>query len=274
MPETDAPLIAVRGVARQFGGHGKSTAAALAELSFQVWSGELVSIVGPSGCGKTTLVRLLAGLLPASSGEILVEGRPVTGPPPGLIVVFQQYEKSLLPWRSVANNVRFAVQNQGLSSAEQRSRVDEALEAVGLADFARHYPHQLSGGMQQRVAIARALARQPRILLMDEPFSSLDALTRADLQDLTLRLWQERNQTILFVTHDVDEAVYLSSRVLVLSARPGCVRDEVAVTVSYPRDQTLSRESSAFLTARRYVYSLIRGKVEWRDGAHDAVVPA
>ena len=273
MPERDAPLIAVCDVARQFSMRGK-VMAALAGLSFAVWPGELVSIVGPSGCGKTTLVRLLAVRLPASSGQLLVEGRPVTGPPPGLIVVFQQYEKSLLPWRSVAANVRFAVEKQGLTAREQRVRVDEALEAVGLPEFARHYPHQLSGGMQQRVAIARALARQPRILLMDEPFSSLDALTRADLQDLTLRLWQERAQTILFVTHDVDEAVYLSSRVLVLSARPGSICDEVAVTLSYPRDQTLSRESSAFLTARRYVYTLIRGKAEWHDAAHDTVVPA
>lgn len=269
----ESSAIVAHAVSRQFD-TGANTTHALSNLSFEVRTGEFVSIVGPSGCGKTTLVRLIAGLLPPSSGDVWVDGRRVTGPAPGLIVVFQQYEKSLFPWRNVEANVRFALHNLPLSRHEQRARIDESLEAVGLHEFARHFPHQLSGGMQQRVAIARALARQPNILLMDEPFSSLDALTRADLQDLTLRLWKGRGQTILFVTHDVDEAVYLSERVLVLSSRPARVRDEIIVPLGYPRDQTGSREAREFLGPRRRVLGLIRHEGDAVDASLASLVPA
>jgi NitT/TauT family transport system ATP-binding protein len=254
------PLLVAQDVSRSFDAHGQSISV-LTGVRFEVWSGEFVSVVGPSGCGKTTLVRILAGLIAASSGEVRVGGRTVSGPPQALLVLFQQYEKSLLPWRSVAGNIQFGLASQHLEREEQRHRIDEALQAVDLHDFAGYYPHQLSGGMQQRVALARALACRPRILLMDEPFSSVDALTRADLQDLTLRLWAEHRQTILLVTHDVEEAVYLSSRVLVLSRRPARLQEEVAVALPYPRDQIMTREAPAFLRARRQIYSRIRDEV-------------
>lgn len=261
----------MRGIGHAFAGGGE-TIQAIGDMTFNVWSGEFVTVVGPSGCGKTTLIRLLSGLLPITSGSVWVDGRPVVGPPPGTIVLFQQYEKSLLPWRNAAGNVRFALENQGLSRPEQNLRIEQALAAVGLSEFARHYPHQLSGGMQQRVAIARALARKPRILLMDEPFSSVDSMTRADLQDLTLRLWEERAQTVVFVTHDVDEAVYLASRVLVLSARPAIIRCEVPVQLGYPRAQTWTRESTEFLNARRAVLHTIRGEERTRNDSPSAAV--
>lgn len=262
--QATVPLLVAHDVTRSFDAHGQ-TIPVLVGIGFDVWPEEFVSIVGPSGCGKTTLVRILAGLTSASSGEARVGGHVVRGPPQGLIVLFQQYEKSLLPWRNVAGNVQFALAHQRLRRADQRQRIDEALEAVDLKAFAGYYPHQLSGGMQQRVALARALACRPRILLMDEPFSSVDALTRADLQDLTLRLWHERRQTILLVTHDVDEAVYLSSRVLVLSRRPARLQEEVRVDLPYPRDQVLTREAPAFLRARRQVYSRIRDEAVHRN---------
>jgi NitT/TauT family transport system ATP-binding protein len=250
----------------------KSGAFVLDELSFDVAEGELVTVVGSSGCGKSTLIRILAGLLSPTSGEVLVQGRHISGPPPGLLVLFQQYEKSLLPWRTVAGNIRFGLHSQKLSRNEREQRISEALTAVDLSDAGRKYPHQLSGGMQQRVALARALARRPRILLMDEPFSSVDALTRADLQELTLRLWNDLRQTILFVTHDVDEAVFLAGRVLVLCGRPARIEALVPVPIPYPRDGTYARETKAFLTARREALSMIRGMAKVSESR--APVPA
>jgi NitT/TauT family transport system ATP-binding protein len=258
------PLLEADDITRDFEAHGQTTSV-LAGIGFAVWPGEFVSVVGPSGCGKTTLVRILAGLISAGSGEARVGGHVVHGPPRGLLLLFQQYEKSLLPWRSVAGNVQFALVNQHLPRAEQQHRIIEALKAVDLEEFAAYYPYQLSGGMQQRVALARALACRPQILLMDEPFSSVDALTRGDLQDLTLRLWEERRQTILLVTHDVDEAVYLSSRILVLSRRPARLQAEVSVELPYPRDQVSTREEPAFLHARRQIYSTIRGPTRYPE---------
>jgi NitT/TauT family transport system ATP-binding protein len=246
--------------------------AVLEGLSFHVAEGEFVTMVGSSGCGKSTLIRILAGLLSPSSGDVLVQGRSVAGPPPNVLVIFQQYEKSLLPWRTVAGNVRFGLHGQRLSRTERDVRVKNSLAAVDLGDVARQYPHQLSGGMQQRVALARALARSPRILLMDEPFSSVDALTRGELQELALRLWKELRQTILFVTHDVDEAVFLAGRVLVLSGRPARIEAEVPVPIPYPRDGTSTRETKAFLTARRHALSLIRSMA--KGSQNDALVPA
>jgi NitT/TauT family transport system ATP-binding protein len=254
------PLLQVTDLGKRFDSRS-GTVTAIEGLSFSVDDGELVGVVGPSGGGKTTMVRVIAGLLRPTTGTVLLAGRRVESPPPDLIVLFQQYEKTLLPWRTVEGNVRFGLENQPLDRQERKRRVAEALEAVGLTEAARQYPHQLSGGMQQRAAIARALARRPRILLMDEPFSSLDALTRADLQDLLLRLWQEHGQTILFVTHDVDEAVYLATRVLVLSARPARVRDDVRVQLPYPRNQIQTREDPRYLEVRHHVYELIRSRI-------------
>jgi NitT/TauT family transport system ATP-binding protein len=267
----EVPALQVRDLSHRFDTR-RGADAVLERLSFEVADGELVTMVGSSGCGKTTLIRILAGLLAPTAGEVWVQGRSVTGPPPNVLVVFQQYEKSLLPWRTVAGNVRFALHDQQLSRAQRDLRVEESLAAVDLTDVAKRYPYQLSGGMQQRVALARALARSPRILLMDEPFSSLDALTRADLQELTLRLWEQLRQTILFVTHDVDEAVYLADRVLILSGRPARIEAEVPVPIAYPRDGTLTRETAVFLSARRSALSLIRGTAGAR--LNDAPVPA
>jgi NitT/TauT family transport system ATP-binding protein len=263
------PALAVRNLSHRFDTRGT---AVLDGLTFDVAEGEFVTVVGASGCGKSTLMRILAGLLEPTSGNVLVQGRAVSGPPPNVVVVFQQYEKSLLPWRTVAGNVRFGLHDLKLSRTERDVRVAESLAAVDLADVARKYPHQLSGGMQQRVALARAVARRSHILLMDEPFGSVDSLTRSELQELALRLWEELSQTVLFVTHDVDEAVFLAGRVLVLAGRPARIEADVPVSIPYPRDATFARETKAFLTARRHALSLIRATA--KTGQSDALVPA
>lgn len=222
---------------------------AVADLTFEVAEGEFVCILGSSGCGKTTMLRCLSGLAPATSGEILLHGTPVTGPPADMSFVFQDYSRSLLPWMSVARNVTFPLRHKGFSTRDARAATDEALQAVGLAGQGHAYPWQLSGGMQQRVAIARALAYRPRILLMDEPFASVDAQTRAELEDLLLRVWERFGVTIVFVTHDIDEAVYLADRVLVLSA-PAAVHHVADVALSRPRQQLETKRLPEFAELR------------------------
>ncbi len=229
----------------------------LDSVSFAVDAGELVCVVGPSGCGKTTLLQIIGGLVRPSAGRVQVHDKRVSGPPKEMVVVFQQYAKSLLPWRTVEGNVRFAMENLPLDRSERERRVAANLETVGLSTFARYHPYQLSGGMQQRVQIARALARGPEILLMDEPFSSLDAMTRAGLQDLLLGLWREFGKTILFVTHDIEEAVYLSSRIIVLRGRPSHALAHMRNELPYPRDQLTTREDERFLRYRRHIHGLI-----------------
>ena len=229
----------------------------LEDISFAVEEGELLCLVGPSGCGKTTLLQIVGGLRRATAGDILVAGRRVTGPPRELVVLFQQYGKSLLPWRTVEGNVSLALENLAIEPGERARRIADNLEVVGLGGFERYYPYQLSGGMQQRVTIARALARRSEILLMDEPFSSLDAMTRAGLQDLLLGLWREFKKTIVFVTHDVEEAVYLSTSIAVLSARPGRLIETIRNELPHPRDQLGTREDARFLRYRRRVHELI-----------------
>jgi len=235
---------------------------AIERISIDARRGEFVSIVGPSGAGKTTLLKTICGLLPPTSGRVILDGRPVTAPPPEMVLVFQDYARSLFPWLSVTSNVAFPLRKKRLGAAEKRRLVDEALDAVGLHDCASRYPWQLSGGMQQRVAIARAVAFRPEILLLDEPFASVDALTRADLEDLTLRLRDEFGITMLLVTHDIDEAVYLSDRVFVLSKPPSVIVEEIAVPLPAPRDQERTRSDARFLTLRNQVHRLI--------GAHAA----
>lgn len=258
------PALTVHGVGKVFRTPDRAWMRALQDVSFAADHGELVCLVGPSGCGKSTLLQIVGGLLLASEGRVLLDGRAVAGPPKQMVVLFQQYTKSLLPWRTAEGNVLFAIENLDVPPRERRSRVTRNLAVVGLAGFERYYPHQLSGGMQQRVAIARALAREPEILLMDEPFSSLDAMTRAELQDLLLSLWQRFKKTVVFVTHDIEEAVYLSSKVVVLSARPGRVLAELANELPYPRDQLATREDARFLRLRRRIHQMIGGSV---DGA-------
>ena len=231
---------------------------AIADLTFEVSAGEIVSIVGPSGCGKTTLLKVLAGLLSPTDGTILFQAKAVKGVPPGLAMVFQEYSRSLLPWTTVSANIELPLRYQRVDARERLRRVFESLEAVGLSGFGNRYPWQLSGGMQQRVAIARALAYQPKLLLMDEPFASVDAQTRADLEDLVATVRDRFDITIVLVTHDIDEAVYLSDRVVVLSKAPSTVLADIDIDLARPRDQIATKASDQFVAKRAEVARLIR----------------
>ena len=250
-------LLEIRNVGKTYGTGAKATHA-IADVSFAVQDREFVCVVGPSGCGKTTLLKCVGGLLRPSSGQVLLRGKRVTSPPEEMALVFQEYGRSLMPWASVRNNVLLPLRHKQLSRAERRRLVDESLAAVGLTRFIDHYPWQLSGGMQQRVAIARALAYQPSILLMDEPFASVDAQTRGDLEDLVLRVREEYAVTILFVTHDIDESVYLSDRVVVLTHAPTEVKEQIDVDLPFPRDQIETKELPEFTHLRGHVYRLVK----------------
>jgi len=222
----------------------------LKDISFTVGEGEIVGIVGRSGTGKTTLLRVLSGLLPATAGTLTAGQKPVAGVPDGVVTVFQDYGQALLPWRTVGRNVELGLEAAGVPRDERRDRADEALRMVHLDGKRNDYPWRLSGGMQQRVQIARALALEPRILLMDEPFGALDALTKASLQDELLQVQQRTGATILFITHDIDEAIYLSDRVFVISGSPGQLTFEIAPGLARPRNQLVTRAEPAFLAAR------------------------
>jgi NitT/TauT family transport system ATP-binding protein len=249
------PYIDVRGLRKEYASHGQHTVA-LADASFAVDQGAFVSIVGPSGSGKSTLLQIMAGLTRATAGEVRFAGRRVDAPPREIVYLFQQYTRSLFPWKTVAANVAYGLENRGaLSAQEIKHRTHEFIGLVKLDGFERHYPWQLSGGMQQRVAIARALACGPAVLLMDEPFSAVDALTRVGLQELVLKLWRELSVTIVFVTHDIDEAVYMSTRVIALSRPPATVRMDVSIELPHPRDPITSRELPAYLDYRRRLLS-------------------
>jgi NitT/TauT family transport system ATP-binding protein len=250
-------MLEIRSIGKRYGS-GEKTVHALGRVAFDVADGEFVCVVGPSGCGKTTLLKCIAGLLQPSYGEVVLRGRRVTGPPPEMAVVFQEYSRSLMPWASVRNNVLLPLRHKKLTRTERTRLVEQALDAVGLTRFIDHYPWQLSGGMQQRVAIARALAYQPSMLLMDEPFASVDAQTRADLEDLVLRVREEFKVTILFVTHDIDESVYLSDRIVVLTHSPAEVKEMLAVDLPHPRDQIETKELSDFAHLRAHVYRLVK----------------
>jgi len=250
-------MLEVRSLRKEFQPLSGPPVTALGDVSFRVEAGQFVSVVGPSGCGKSTLLQCLAGLLRPTAGQVLFDGREVTGPPEGLILLFQEYNRSLMAWRTVLGNVRFALEGRGGSRRELDAEARRYLELVGLAGFERHHPWELSGGMQQRVAIARALARKPGVLLMDEPFGSLDALTRIELEDTLLGLWGALGTTILFVTHDIEEAVYLSDRVHVLSRRPARVIEEIDVTLGRPRHQLTTREDPRFIEHRHRIFELI-----------------
>jgi NitT/TauT family transport system ATP-binding protein len=250
-------VLEVRGLRKVYDSHGRRVEA-IGELTFTVADGQFACVVGPSGCGKTTLLRCIAGLLPQTGGEVWVEGTRVTGPPPGLAVVFQEYGRSLFPWLRVRDNVELPLRSAGVPRARRHRLAAEALAAVGLDDAARAYPWQLSGGMQQRVAIARAVAYQPRVLLMDEPFAAVDAQTRAELEDLIRAVWQRLGVTLLFVTHDIDEAVYLGERVIVLSAAPTYVKEDLAIDLPAERDQLVTRGDPRFTELRAHVYAQIQ----------------
>jgi NitT/TauT family transport system ATP-binding protein len=250
-------MLEVKGLGKTYGS-GATATHAVGDVTFTVDEGEFVCVVGPSGCGKTTLLKCIAGLLPPSSGEVLLRGTRVTSPPDQMAIVFQEYSRSLMPWMSVRNNVLLPLRHKELSKAERNQLVEESLGAVGLVRFMDRYPWQLSGGMQQRVAIARALAYQPSVLLMDEPFASVDAQTRGDLEDLVLQVREEFGITILFVTHDIDESVYLSDRVVVLTHSPTEVKEVIPVALPRPRDQIATKALPDFADLRTHVYRLIK----------------
>jgi NitT/TauT family transport system ATP-binding protein len=214
---------------------------ALDHINLTIEDGEFVSIVGPSGCGKTTFLSVVDGLLPATEGRILVDGVAVTRPGPDRAVVFQ--DASLLPWRTVLGNVRYGLECLGVRAREADARAEKLITLVGLSGFEHHYPHELSGGMQQRVNLARALVVDPKILLMDEPFASLDAQTRELMQQELTRIWAQAQKTVLFITHQIDEAIYLADRVVVFSGRPGRVKDSIAVDIERPRPIGVKRQA-------------------------------
>jgi NitT/TauT family transport system ATP-binding protein len=265
------PLLAVEGLAKRF--PGPPPLQVLGGIDFAVAEGDFVSVVGPSGCGKTTLLLALAGLQRADSGEVRFADVPVRdATPEGMAIVFQDYSRSLMPWKTNLGNVLFGMRRiAGMSAAEKAERAADLLETVGLAGFKDRYPWQLSGGMQQRVAIARGLASQSRLLLLDEPLASVDAQTRADLQDLLLGIAGRYRQTCVLVTHDVEEAIYMGDRIVVLSSRPSRVVREIAVPLPRPRDQIETRETPTFLQIRHELLSLIRS--ERRAGAKGGAGP-
>jgi NitT/TauT family transport system ATP-binding protein len=213
----------------------------LDDINISVDAGKFVAIVGPSGCGKTTFIKIVDGLLKSTSGQILIDGSPVSGPGHDRAMVFQ--EACLLPWRTVFNNVLYGLECQGRVDAEARARVQRLIRLVGLGNFETHYPHELSGGMQQRCNLARALALDPEVLIMDEPFAALDAQTRELMQLELLRVWNETKKTVLFVTHQINEAVYLADQVIVLGTKPGRVRDIVDIDLARPRPLSIKRDS-------------------------------
>jgi NitT/TauT family transport system ATP-binding protein len=258
-----APVLRVQDLTVTYGS-GDKAVRALGGISFEVARGEFACVVGPSGCGKTTLLRCLAGLMTPTAGEVHVDGSLVVGPPKGLAMVFQEYTRSLMPWLTVRRNVTFPLAAAGMAQTEVDERAHKALHDVGLAGFEEKYPWQLSGGMQQRVAIARAVAYRPVVLLMDEPFAAVDAQTRSELEDLVLRVQRDTGMTFLFVTHDIDESVYLGHRVIVLSSRPTKVLRSVDVPIAFPRDQVETKATREFVQLRTEVSTLIRAQ---RQGA-------
>jgi NitT/TauT family transport system ATP-binding protein len=252
-------MLEVTGLTRAYG-RGDAAHVAIDQVNLSVARGELVSIVGPSGCGKSTLLRCIGGLIAPTAGQVVLRGEPVRDVPDGLAVVLQDYGRSLYPWLSVRDNVAMPLRRTTRSRAARRKAADASLAAVGLPGVGEKYPWQLSGGMQQRVAIARALACDPVLLLMDEPFGSVDAQTREDLEDLVLRVRRERDITILIVTHDIDESVYVADRVIVLTPGPGRVRADLPVRLPWPRDQIATKELPEFVRLRTEVSRLVRNR--------------
>lgn len=232
----------------------------VSSLSLKLYKGEFLCIVGPSGSGKTTLLRMMAGLLAPTSGKIIVNGHQISDSPQDVILLFQEYSRSLLPWRRVLPNVELGLEARKMSYRQRKSISRHFLNLVGLSDFEQHFPWQLSGGMQQRVALARALACRPKVLLMDEPFGSLDARTREDLEDQLLRIWSELQLSIVFVTHDIDEAIYLGQRIILLSKGPATIRSIEEVELGYPRHQLTTRQDRKFLEIRAKVYKNLRAE--------------
>ena len=232
--------------------------AILENISLDVTPGEFLCIIGASGCGKTTALRLAAGLYQPTSGTVTFDGKPMLMPRRDIAIVLQDYGKALLPWRTAAGNVSLALEASGFASSQRPARIDELLKKVGLPDHAQKYPAEMSGGMQQRLQIARCLAQEPKALLMDEPFGALDAMTRQGLQDEVLALVRASDATVVFVTHDLEEAIYLGDRVVGLLAHPGRIGIELKIDLPRPRDQLTTRENPEFLALRRELFDFIK----------------
>jgi NitT/TauT family transport system ATP-binding protein len=250
-------IIEVRNISKVFFVNGNALPV-FENLSCRIERGSFLSVVGPSGCGKSTLLKLISGLEAPTKGAVIFNTRPIAGPAKGMIYVFQQYTKSIFPWRTVIQNVEFGLNSyKKLDRQQARERCLEYIRLVGLEGYENYFPYQLSGGMQQRVCIARALICEPDVLLMDEPFSAVDALTRAILQELILKIWETIPVTILFVTHDVEEAIFLSNRIVSLSRTPARIREDVTIDLPYPRDQIKTREDERFTAFRHRLFSSI-----------------
>ncbi|MBK7719750.1 MAG: ABC transporter ATP-binding protein [Giesbergeria sp.] len=249
--------LSIRGVSRTFtSARGKATQALL-PVDFEVRENDFVTILGPSGCGKSTLLRIVAGLDFPTTGQVVLDGQPVEGPGADRGMVFQSY--TLFPWLTIEQNIRFGLRERGMGLAEQKDRSDYFISKVGLRGFEQHFPKQLSGGMQQRTAIARALANDPKILLMDEPFGALDNQTRVLMQELLLGIWEAERKTVMFVTHDIDEAIFMANRVAVFSARPGRIKTELAVDLPHPRHYTI-KTSPEFMDLKARLTEEIRAE--------------
>ena len=237
-----APRLSIEGVSRVFPGvNGGAATQALQETSLAVEDNDFIAILGPSGCGKSTLLRIVAGLDTATSGRVLLDGQPVTGPGADRGMVFQSY--TLFPWLTVRENIGFGLRERGVAERERNDIVSRYIAGMGLEGFEGHYPRQLSGGMQQRTALARALANDPKILLLDEPFGALDHQTRSLMQELLLQTWETHRKTVLFVTHDIEEAAFMANRVAVFSARPGRIKADVPIDLEHPRHYTVKTTS-------------------------------
>lgn len=250
-------ILTVNGVRKEYQKDDGSSALAIEGVTFGIGHGEFVCLVGPSGCGKTTLLKILCGLISPSAGEVRFKGNVITKPPRGLALVSQDYTRSLLPWLSAEENVALPLEARGVAKGERLRAAREALANVGLVEYARHAPWEMSGGMQQRVAIARAIASKPELMLMDEPFASVDAQTRANLEDLVADLYLTLKIPTVLVTHDIDEAVYLADRVIVLSKRPSVVQMEKVVELERPRNQLRTRGTEDFIKLRSEILSMI-----------------
>ena len=247
-------MLRVQNVCKTFHG-GRGTLEVLRDIRFNVAAGEFISIIGPSGCGKTTLLRILHGLESATRGVVSVSGKPVEAPSPSSAMVFQQF--NLFPWLTVARNIAFGLEVAKLATAQRKERTDRFVRLVGLQGFSEHYPHELSGGMQQRVGLARALALDPEVLLLDEPFGALDAITREELQREIAVILAQSPKTVVFITHNMDEAIFFSDRILVMGTRPGRIVEEVRVDLPRPREADAVRASREFATMREHLWSLL-----------------
>ena len=252
-----SPLLSIQGVSRTFISPKGQVTQALLPVDFDVQENDFVTILGPSGCGKSTMLRIVAGLDHPTSGRVLLGGRPVEGPGADRGMVFQSY--TLFPWLTIEQNIRFGLRERGMPEAQQKERADYFIAKVGLRGFEQHFPKQLSGGMQQRTAIARALANDPKILLMDEPFGALDNQTRVLMQELLLGIWEAERKTVMFVTHDIDEAIFMANRVAVFSARPGRIKTELAVDLPHPRHYTI-KTSPEFMDLKARLTEEIRAE--------------